>query len=127
MAACLGLLGFFFALWSNLALLRQGRGGPTDLLNVAISPRTKRLVTSAPYAYTRNPMVFGMLCVYLALALYLDSWPAFLAVIAFALVVRLYVLPSEEQRLSRDFGQQYQEYRRRVPMLVPWPFRRNSS
>ncbi len=120
-ALLLGIPGLIFALWSNASLFFQGQGGPTDFFEVEISPRTKHLVVTGPYRYTRNPMVFGANSCYAALAIYWNSlitlgiWAVWMALVVF------YLKHSEEQRLLRDFGQEYEEYRRRVPMIIPWP------
>ena len=34
------LIGVVFAIWSNIDLFRIGKGGPTDVFNIVISPRT---------------------------------------------------------------------------------------
>jgi len=120
-ALALGLPGLVFALWSHAALLFKGQGGPTDLFNIAITPRTKHLVVTGPYRYTRNPMVFGVNSCYAALAIY---WNSLLALGIWAVWVSLvvfYLKSVEEKRLLQDFGQEYEEYRQRVPLLVPWP------
>jgi len=120
-ALALGLPGLAFALWSHAALLFQGQGGPTDLFNIAITPRTKHLVVTGPYRYTRNPMVFGVNACYAALALY---WNSLLALGVWAVWVSLvvfYLKSIEEKRLLKDFGKEYEEYRQRAPMIVPWP------
>ncbi|MFZ5450175.1 MAG: methyltransferase family protein [Thermodesulfobacteriota bacterium] len=119
----LGIMGLAFALWSNVALVLQGKGGPTDLFNVAISPRTKYLVVTGPYRYTRNPMVFGAFSFYAALAIYWNSLSALAAVALFFAFIKYYLKEFEEQRLLADFGQEYELYRQQVPMIVPWPFR----
>ena len=116
-----GSIGLFFLLWSNAALIIQGKGGPTDAFNVAISPRTKHLVVGGPYRYTRNPMVFGAFSFYVALAVYWNSLPALMAPAAFSVAVRFYLRATEEKRLLRDFGKEYEEYRKTVAMIVPWP------
>jgi protein-S-isoprenylcysteine O-methyltransferase Ste14 len=118
----LGIMGLFFALWSNLALLFQGQGGPTDLFNVAISPRTRHLVVTGPYRFTRNPMVFGMFSFYVALAVYWNSLPALGMLAAFLALITLYLKWFEEKRLLQDFGPEYEVYRQEVPMIVPCPF-----
>jgi protein-S-isoprenylcysteine O-methyltransferase Ste14 len=118
-----GIGGLFFVLWSNLALLLKGKGGATDVFNVAISPRTKHLVVTGPYRYTRNPMVFGAFSSYGALALYWNSLPTLALVAAFFVTMRYYLKVTEEKRLLKDFGQEYEEYRKRVPMIIPWPFK----
>jgi protein-S-isoprenylcysteine O-methyltransferase Ste14 len=117
------LFGLFWAMWSNIALLFQGRGGPTEGFGVAISPPTKRLVVEGPYKYTRNPMVFGTLTMYLAIGLYLASLTyVFFIVPSFWLATYIILSRSEERRLVREFGVEYLEYKRQVPMYIPWRF-----
>lgn len=111
--------GIVFVLWSNAALFFIGKGGPTDGLGIVISPRTKHLVITGPYRYTRNPMVFGALCCYLGWGLFLHSLLVVAIVIAAAPLITWYLKKTEEKRLLRDFGEEYLEYRRRVPMLIP--------
>jgi len=124
LALVIGLVGVAFALWSNLYLFLVGRGGPADAFGVALSPRSQNLVTSGPYRWTRNPMAFGALSIYLAVALYLDS-AACLAVVAVLWVAApIYLKRVEEKRLLADFGDAFVQYRRTVPMLIPLPHRR---
>jgi protein-S-isoprenylcysteine O-methyltransferase Ste14 len=118
-----GTGGLFFVLWSNLALLIKGKGGATDVFNVAISPRTKHLVVAGPYRFTRNPMVFGAFSCYSALALYWNSVLTLTLLAAFFITMRYYLKATEEKRLLKDFGREYEEYRKRVPMIIPWPFK----
>jgi protein-S-isoprenylcysteine O-methyltransferase Ste14 len=115
-----GSIGLMFMLWSNIGLFVLGRGGPTDFFNITITPRTSQLVTTGPYRYTRNPMVFGAYMIYLALTIDLDSIAAISLVILSLPVAILYLRKTEEKRLLVDFGQEYEDYRRRVPMIVPW-------
>jgi protein-S-isoprenylcysteine O-methyltransferase Ste14 len=123
-ASILGSIGLIFMAWSNAALLLQGKGGPTDGFNIAISPRTQHLVVKGPYRYTRNPMVFGAFSFYLALAIYWNSLSARLVLAASIIAAHFYLQATEEKRLLRDFGQEYEAYRKRVPMIVPRPFGR---
>jgi protein-S-isoprenylcysteine O-methyltransferase Ste14 len=113
------VLGLFFVIWSNISLVRKGGGGPTDLFNVAISPRTEHLVVSGPYRHTRNPMVFGAFCCYFSLAIYLNSLVDLIVLTVFFVAVRFYLEETEERRLWKDFGKEFEEYRMRVPMIVP--------
>ena len=114
-------LGIVFIVWSNLYLFFVGKGGPADGLGVQISPRTQHLVTSGPYRYTRNPMIFGALSLYVGLAIFLNS------VICLGLAALLfwcasfYLKQVEEKRLLKDFGDEYEKYRKRVSILVPLP------
>jgi protein-S-isoprenylcysteine O-methyltransferase Ste14 len=120
--------GLFFALWSNICLRTVGRGGPTDGFGKAVSPRTRKLVTTGPYRYTRNPMAFGTFLCYFALALYLNSIPVVVFLIILLPLALAYIRRWEERRLAADFGEKFAEYRKRVPMFFPrFPSRSRSS
>jgi protein-S-isoprenylcysteine O-methyltransferase Ste14 len=118
-ALVLFAVGVVFAIGSNLALLFIGKGGPVEGFGVAVSPRTKHLVTTGVYRYTRNPMVFGMSLLYIALSIYLGSLVSLTAVVVFVTLLRAIVLIAEERRLLKDFGDEYVQYKNRTPLLVP--------
>ena len=118
-AVILLIPGLSFAIWSNIVLVTRGKGGPTDIFDVAISPRTQKLVVTGPYQYTRNPMVLGMFCCYFALAFYLNSLPDLIILAVLFIAARFYLEETEERRLWKDFGKEYEEYRRHVPMILP--------
>jgi protein-S-isoprenylcysteine O-methyltransferase Ste14 len=116
--------GLVFMLWSNLFLVLRGKGGPADGFGVAVSPRTERLVEFGPYRFTRNPMVFGAYMCYLAVVLFIGS-PMGLAIMAVFIPMTIFYLKRvEEPRLKKDFGDSYDDYHKRVSMIVPLPQRR---
>jgi protein-S-isoprenylcysteine O-methyltransferase Ste14 len=114
------LVGFIFSIWSIIAQHRIGKGGPTEVANIEISPKTRNLVVTGPYKYTRNPMLFGTFLAYLALAVFINSLNSLFLVIIFVVCMLLVIKKSEEKRLSKDFGSRYEEYRRKTSMIVPW-------
>jgi protein-S-isoprenylcysteine O-methyltransferase Ste14 len=114
--------GIGFMIWSNAMLLLIGKGGPTDGFNIAISPRTKNLVIIGPYCYTRNPMVFGAFCLYFAIAFFMISIVCLLTVILFLVLTGPYLEFTEEKRLLKDFGEEYVDYKRNVPRIIPIPW-----
>jgi protein-S-isoprenylcysteine O-methyltransferase Ste14 len=116
----LGALGLIFAAWSNIFLFDIGKGGPAEGLGIAISPKTQKLVTSGPYKYSRNPMVFGALTLYLSFSVYFNSLVCIILVILLASCVGFYLRKYEEERLLRDFGEEYLAYKKKVPMLIPF-------
>jgi protein-S-isoprenylcysteine O-methyltransferase Ste14 len=118
------LPGLLFALWSNVFLVTTGKGGPTDAFGVAISPRTQKLVVTGPYRYTRNPMVFGVVSAYFSMCVFLGSIGGLVAIAVSIPLFVFYLKRSEETRLVRDFGEDYEEYRRNVSMIIPLPPRR---
>ena len=113
------LLGIVFGFWSNYVLFDYGKGGPVDIFNVPISPRSRNLLVSGPYKYCRNPMVFGAICIYTSIGLYLNSIRSLMVVCGFIVFMYMYVKIFEETRLLRDFGDAYRAYKEKVPMIIP--------
>lgn len=112
--------GFTFGIWSIVVQNTIGKGGPVQIGNVNISPKTQNLVVTGPYKYTRNPMLFGACLMYFAFAAYLNSMTAVIAVMVFMIFMLCFVKLSEEKRLLKDFGKSYEEYRKNVSMFIPW-------
>ena len=77
---------------------------------IPIKPATA-LVISGPYKFTRNPMYFGLVCLYLGLALWFDVFWAVILLPAVIVLVQHYVIVREEQYLERKFGQEYLRYK----------------
>lgn len=74
----------------------------------------RRLVTSGPYRFTRNPMYVGIVLAYAGLAILIDTaWPLLLLPAVLLLLV-LVVVRREERYLDRTFGDAYRAYRHRV-------------
>ncbi|MEI6555825.1 MAG: isoprenylcysteine carboxylmethyltransferase family protein [Paludibacter sp.] len=119
-AAILVVTGVVFAIWSNLFLLTVGKGGPTDAFGVSVSPQTQKLVTVGPYKYSRNPMVFGALSLYAGIVIFLNSITASIAWLILLILAILFLKKSEEKRLIRDFGEEYQDYQKKVSMIFPF-------
>jgi protein-S-isoprenylcysteine O-methyltransferase Ste14 len=113
------IVGTCFAIWSNIFLFKIGKGGPLDALGVSISPQTKKLVTTGPYRYSRNPMVFGAFSIYFSIILYLNSIIGLICLILFLVIMVIYLKLSEEKRLLKDFGDEYLEYKKKVSMIFP--------
>lgn len=114
------LLGVVFAIWSNVFLLDKGKGGPVEAFGIAISPKSQFLVTSGPYRLCRHPMVFGTICLYSALSIFLNSLHDLVVVFCIIPCFVVFLKYSEEKRLIRDFSDVYLAYKRNVPMIVPF-------
>ncbi len=116
------IIGIIFAIWSNIFLFKIGKGGPAEGFNIAISPRTEKLVVIGPYKYSRNPMVFGAFSLYVSIGLFMFSVICIVLLVIFMFLGIYYLKNFEEKRLLKDFGNDYIEYKEKVPMIFPNPF-----
>jgi protein-S-isoprenylcysteine O-methyltransferase Ste14 len=99
--------GVLLAIWSNVLF----RHAHTSL--VPIKPSTA-LVVRGPYRLTRNPMYLGLLCVYIALALWFGFVWALVLVPLVVLAVQRLAIAKEERYLEQKFGDAYRQYRTHV-------------
>lgn len=76
------------------------------------------MLTEGAYARIRHPRYLEILVGFLGWALFCNYLAAYL-VWAFLVVAILILIPVEERELVRRFGAAYEEYRRRVPALIP--------
>jgi protein-S-isoprenylcysteine O-methyltransferase Ste14 len=72
------------------------------------------LVTSGPYARTRNPMYLGLTLMLAGVGVLLGSVVPFLVVPAFMIILTQSFIVKEEALLTRRFGDGYREYMGRV-------------
>jgi protein-S-isoprenylcysteine O-methyltransferase Ste14 len=113
-------LGLFWITWAYSYLLFVGQGSPLEAFGAALEP-TKRLVTTGPYAYVRNPMEFGFLLILLGVGFLENSITGLIMAPISAIIAALYLKIFEEKLLLRRFGVAYEHYREHVPMLIPNP------
>ncbi|MBX9633581.1 MAG: isoprenylcysteine carboxylmethyltransferase family protein [Magnetospirillum sp.] len=101
-AAGLGLAG-----WSALVFRRH---------RTTVHPfrRADALVTSGPFAFSRNPIYLGMALLLLGLALALGSITPFLVIPAFMAVINHRIVRDEERMLAETFGDEFSAYGARV-------------
>jgi protein-S-isoprenylcysteine O-methyltransferase Ste14 len=78
-----------------------------------------KLATSGPYAYVRHPIYSGMLGMLVATGLAVSHWAALLAGLVVFFVGTIIRVRSEEKLLREAFGDEFENYARRVPAIVP--------
>jgi protein-S-isoprenylcysteine O-methyltransferase Ste14 len=78
-----------------------------------------KLATSGPYAYLRHPIYTGMLGMLVATGLAFSHWLALLAAVPIFFIGTIIRVRSEERLLREAFGDQFEDYARRVPAIVP--------
>ena len=76
------------------------------------------LVTGGPYAYVRHPQYSGLFVIMIGM---LIQWPTIITALMFPVLVFIYYRLSkrEEEEMIRTFGDEYKQYRIRVPMFIP--------
>ena len=117
-ALILALLGLSLSIWSIVYMRREGDGNPMDAFGHEVAPRTKHLMTDGPYRLSRNPMLSGSFIYFAGVCVWLWTWQALAVFVAF-IVIMLVQVRSEEKRLLRDFGEEYEDYCRRTGRF--WP------
>lgn len=110
-------VGGYLRITSRRTLMKAGFG----LLNSSRLQIVKdqKLVTDGVYSHVRHPLYLGEITRNLGFTLILSS------VYGFALVLfgSLFLLPRieiEERMLLEEFGQEYDDYRRRTKKLIPY-------
>ena len=104
--------GLSLSVWTIVYMRQRGKGNPMDAFGHEVAPRTKHLMTDGPYRINRNPMLTGTLLYLAGWTVWLWTWQAFVVWVAFFAIMFVQVL-SEERRLRRDFGEEYETYCRR--------------
>jgi protein-S-isoprenylcysteine O-methyltransferase Ste14 len=104
---------FFFIGWSVIYFLKA-KGTP-----VPFNP-PPQLVTSGPYAYTRNPMLAGVFALLFGFGIFFGSVSLFFVFTPLFIFVNIWELKAiEEPELVKRLGEDYFEYRKRTPMFFP--------
>ncbi|MGH3656087.1 MAG: methyltransferase family protein [Micromonosporaceae bacterium] len=113
-AIAVAAAGIGLVVWTNVLFHRNlGTLHPDD------GPR--RLVTTGPYGYLRNPMITGIIAFLVGAAGILGSPVLAGYVVAFSIAKTWYLRNSEEPQLTEAFGEEYLRYKEQVPYLwLPW-------
>jgi len=75
---------------------------------------TKRLVVSGLYKFSRNPMYVGVMLMLTGETVFAWSDDIFVYSAGTFLAFNLFIIFREEPRLKRDFGAEYDEYKKAV-------------
>jgi protein-S-isoprenylcysteine O-methyltransferase Ste14 len=102
-----------FGLWACWELGARGRGTP-----IPLDP-TRRLVTTGPYAWVRNPIQISGIGAAACLAVLYESPLISAYAVVLALIVEFVFDPFEDWELARRFGSEWIAYRGRVRRWVP--------
>ena len=101
--------GLSLSVWTIIYMKTRGKGNPLDAFGKEIGPRTQHLMTDGPYRLNRNPMLTGTLCYLAGWIVWMWTWQALLVWAIFFIIMFVQVL-TEEKRLRKDFGEEYEAY-----------------
>jgi len=78
------------------------------------------LIRTGPYAIVRHPVYASLFIMMLATGLLFARWPLLLLSIALYIAGTEILIQAEEGLLRARFGEEFEEYRRRVPAYLPF-------
>ena len=109
------IISIFFLMlgaWLGIKGVRQ------TTLKVAETHRTETIVTTGVYSIIRHPQYFGGLLAHVGISFLLSGWYSLLATPLMVVLVYL-ISKKEEKELVKEFGKEYKDYKKKVPMLIP--------
>ena len=87
-------------------------------LRVSETHRTEKVVTTGVYSIVRHPQYLGGLLAHIGIAFLLSA--SYSLVFTPLMIVIVYLISrKEEKELIREFGEGYETYKKKVPMLLP--------
>ncbi len=113
-SACLIVASVLRRQWRRHLSLRVLHGLP----ELASGGQGSRLLTEGIYARVRHPRYLEILVAVLGWALVTNYLTSYILV-AYSVIMTAVLIPLEERELVGRFGQAYEEYRARVPALLP--------
>jgi len=111
--ALMTLLGIFLLGWSIYIQYALGKGTPYPKV------ATQKLITTGPYAYSRNPMTLGAFFLYLGIATGMGSGVVSLLILVIFVALLTFIYQHETRELTERFGTDYLDYRKQTPFLIP--------
>jgi protein-S-isoprenylcysteine O-methyltransferase Ste14 len=118
-ALLLAVIGLALSIWAIVYMRHVGDGNPMDAFGHEVAPRTKHLMTDGPYRLSRNPMLTGIFLYLIGCCVWLWTWQSVVAFVVFVIIMLVQVR-TEEQRLRRDFGEEYEDYCRHTGRFLPF-------
>lgn len=104
---------------AGVLLLVAAMGGRIWASAYLAGRKDRQLVTAGPYSMTRNPLYLFSLAGFLGAGLVFESLTAALLLGLVFFLAHWPTIAREEARLEALFGEEYADYRERVPRFIP--------
>ncbi len=108
LGALLALAGAVLLFWS-IAVFR------THQTSVVPHQMPARLITSGPFARSRNPIYLGDVMILTGAVLWWGAWPALVLIPTFVWILTRRFIAPEEARMKENFGPEFDDFRRKTP------------
>ena len=107
LGGALVVLGFSCMMWARILFTSRN----TTLF---VGRPSSQLVCDGPFRCSRNPMYVGVVVFLMGLAVWIGTWPFYMAAPVAFLLLNFFHIPREERRLHESFGTRYLAYSREV-------------
>ncbi len=94
------------------------KGVKETTLKVAETHRTETIVTAGVYSIVRHPQYLGGLLAHAGISFLLSAGYSLFSTPLMIILIYL-ISKKEEEELVREFGKEYEDYKKKVPMLIP--------
>jgi protein-S-isoprenylcysteine O-methyltransferase Ste14 len=94
------------------------KGVTETTLKVAETHRPVKIVTTGVYSIVRHPQYLGGLLAHLGFSFLLSGLYCLLSTPLIALIIYI-ISRKEETELTKEFGKEYVDYKKKTPMLIP--------
>ncbi len=94
------------------------KGAKETTLKVAETHRPETIVTAGVYSIVRHPQYLGGLLAHAGISFLLSAWYSLLSTPLMTVLIYL-ISRKEEEELIKEFGKEYEDYKKKAPMLIP--------
>jgi len=99
--------GLVLVLWSRSLFLKNAT-------TLQPSEEPTSLMTSGLFRISRNPIYVGMASILLGVAVLMGTVVALAFPALFVALIEFFIIPGEERKLEKIFGERYREYKKSV-------------
>jgi len=86
-------------------------------LKVAETHKTEKIVSTGVYSIVRHPQYLGALLANVGISILLSA--IYSSLFTPLMVILIYLISRKEEELTKEFGKEYENFKKTVPMLIP--------